>query len=802
MLISINCYAENAFSAYENVINRKGSPGAHREFDQYRNQRFNPLFDSGSWHGFLLPDNAKSMGSFPGPIIIAEEFPIFVANALEHLQVNDNSIKQPANIKNIKTLSLPGQLHQSFDIAKGKVTLDLYFVSNRTALIKTKIKNASSIAKPLTLIWSGELLKRWDSERSVDEVHPKWERTLELDNDELLIQFGQYRSPEAIMHQEGASILVKRSFDAAENKLDGLSYYTSKEIRLQPNQSQSFYTTISYVHNRGELAQTRAQLEKIHANPEDSIESNRQRWSQYLKQLPENLTPDEQRLMVKSIETLNGNWRSAAGAILHDGVTPSVTARWFNGVWAWDSWKHAYAMAHFNPSIAKQNILAMFDYQIHEDDSLRPQDEGAIIDVIFYNKDIARLGDGGGWNERNTKPPLAAWAVWEIYQETQDRAFLSQLYPKLKRYHQWWYTHRDHNHNGLVEYGAMSHRFHNTPEGEMTFSVTYETVPEFLSTSQCQTHKEKQLTQLYCSGVSLYEQVLDDNRYTEIDIGAQHAAGWESGMDNAARFGFINTEQLSNYAEVYYQGNIARAKQDWQVRFFENRDSEGKLMGYSINQESVELNAFLFKEKKILADIANTLGFTQEAKHYKAQAVSLSEHINHCFYDDLTGFFYDRQITAKKHKGDRCIGKLLTHRGKGPEGWLPLWAGVADKDKAARVRDNMLNKEEFNTFVPLPTAALTNPAYDPNIYWRGRVWLDQVYFGVIGLKHYGYEEDARALTYKLLTNADSLLHDSPIMENYHPITGKAQGATNFSWSAALLYMLIKEINTVPKADEP
>ena len=225
-------------------------------------------------------------------------------------------------------------------------------------------------------------------------------------------------------------------------------------------------------------------------------------------------------------------------------------------------------------------------------------------------------------------------------------------------------------------------------------------------------------------------------------------------------------------------------------------------MGYSINQESVELNAFLFKEKKILADIANTLGFTQEAKHYKAQAASLSEHINRCFYDGLTGFFYDRQITAKKQKDDKCIGKLLTHRGKGPEGWIPLWAGVADKDKAARVRDNMLNKEEFNTFVPLPTAALTNPAYDPNIYWRGRVWLDQVYFGVIGLKHYGYEEDARALTYKLLTNADSLLHDAPIMENYHPITGKAQGATNFSWSAALLYMLIKEINTVQKADKP
>ena len=40
--------------------------------------------------------------------------------------------------------------------------------------------------------------------------------------------------------------------------------------------------------------------------------------------------------------------------------------------------------------------------------------------------------------------------------------------------------------------------------------------------------------------------------------------------------------------------------------------------------------------------------------------------------------------------------------------------------------------------MPLGTAALTNPAYDPDIYWRGRVWLDQFYFGVKGLENYGY----------------------------------------------------------------
>ncbi len=35
-----------------------------------------------------------------------------------------------------------------------------------------------------------------------------------------------------------------------------------------------------------------------------------------------------------------------------------------------------------------------------------------IIDALFYNFDEFRGGDGINWNERNSKPPLAGWAIW------------------------------------------------------------------------------------------------------------------------------------------------------------------------------------------------------------------------------------------------------------------------------------------------------------------------------------------------------------------------------------------------------
>ena len=69
---------------------------------------------------------------------------------------------------------------------------------------------------------------------------------------------------------------------------------------------------------------------------------------------------------MKAIETLNGNWRSPGGAVKFNTVTPSVTGRWFSGnqTWPWDTWKQAFAMAHFNPDIAKENIRkALSDFK-------------------------------------------------------------------------------------------------------------------------------------------------------------------------------------------------------------------------------------------------------------------------------------------------------------------------------------------------------------------------------------------------------------------------------------------------------
>jgi putative isomerase len=127
----------------------------------------------------------------------------------------------------------------------------------------------------------------------------------------------------------------------------------------------------------------------------------------------------------------------------------------------------------------------------------------------------------------------------------------------------------------------------------------------------------------------------------------------------------------------------------------------------------------------------------------------------------------------------------------GPEGWIPLWAGVANKEQAREIAGVMNDKSHFNTKVPLPTIDISNPAFDPeNGYWRGPVWLDQFYFGIEGLRKYGYEQDASAMTNKLLKNAEGLMGQGAIRENYHPVTGAGLNADHFSWSAAMILLLL------------
>jgi beta-galactosidase len=111
------------------------------------------------------------------------------------------------------------------------------------------------------------------------------------------------------------------------------------------------------------------------------------------------------------------------------------------------------------------------------------------------------------------------------------------------------------------------------------------------------------------------------------------------------------------------------------------------------------------------------------------------------------------------------------------------------------VRQGMMDPEKFRTHAPFPTIAADQPEFSDG-YWRGLVWLDQAWFGIEGLRAYGFHEDAKAMENQLLANLEGLaIPGQPIFENYLPLSGEGQNARQFSWSAAHLLML-----TAPRKD--
>jgi len=215
------------------------------------------------------------------------------------------------------------------------------------------------------------------------------------------------------------------------------------------------------------------------------------------------------------------------------------------------------------------------------------------------------------------------------------------------------------------------------------------------------------------------------------------------------------------------------------VRFDHIKMVENNESAWSMDQESVDLNSYLFAEKHYLKNMAELLGMAEDVEKYKSEAAQLKKQIQTLMYDPDDGYFYDIRLE------DGSFVKV-----KGPEGWIPLWAGIASRDQAEAVIEKIMDSNIFYTKIPFPTLDASHPEFNPEKgYWRGPVWMDQAYFALMGMKKYGYENEVLKLTSKLFNE----IQYPALYENYHPITGGGLNSPHFSWTAAHLYLMYIEI---------
>ena len=580
--------------------------------------------DAGSWMGFTLPQKDHWVNGFCGPFSLDMNRRQWMAQSAVTVGYADQ-----ANVifTSDSTCYFPGELYLSASSEEGKIIQHLNFLDASTALLRIH----SDAGKELSLTAS------------------QWGKEIQVQTDQNTV-IARHPSGEIVALTFTPDVSVKGTDNNYQAKINGSEHDT--------------YVAISFYTGEKELSAGLQKAQLALSNPQEGLKANKERWEGYLtKILRKDMKPEYDRIAVKAVVTLISNWRTHRGGLLHEGIVPSHAAYYFVGFWAWDTWRFSAALAKFDPELAKDNIRAMFDYQ---------QPDGMIIDCIYT--------DPAENNARDSKPPLVSWAVDEIFTHTNDTAFISEMYPQLMAYYKWWYNKRDHNRNGMCEYGSTD--------------------------------------------------------------GTLEAAAWESGMDNAIRFD--------------------------DAKMLKNNGAED---AWSMDQESVDLNAYLALECKLLKKFASILGVTFDGPDYSSQVADY-------FFDKEKGFFFDRRLKD---------GSFIQE--PGCEAYTPLWTEVATADQVKAMLPLLTDTAKFSTYIPFPTVAADNPKYNPRGYWRGPIWLDQTYFAIRGLRNYGYNKMADEYTLQVFDRLQGLKEGAPIHENYGTHTGELLKAPHFSWSSSHLLML-------------
>ncbi|KAL2612300.1 hypothetical protein R1flu_023992 [Riccia fluitans] len=257
---------------------------------------------------------------------------------------------------------------------------------------------------------------------------------------------------------------------------------------------------------------------------------------------------------------------------------------------------------------------------------------------------------------------------------------------------------------------------------------------------------------------------------------------WESGMDNSPAWDAamkFPTDNLPPYErkDLHHVSASMRPTKDTYDHYLtllyrfkaENFYDWKKLYWVSpFRMTDLCTNSILFRANQDLRWLAMKLG--------KDDVVSeIDEWLDRGFegfkqlWDDNAGLYQCQ---------DQLTGKLVD--APTSAAFLPLFAGVASKEQAAKLVENL---KQWLDSVPfgVPSTDPNDPRFEPLRYWRGPVWIIINWMICNGLLHYGYDDIAE----RIYDDSVALTSNAGLREYFDPKTGDGCGGELFSWTAAM-----------------
>lgn len=277
-------------------------------------------------------------------------------------------------------------------------------------------------------------------------------------------------------------------------------------------------------------------------------------------------------------------------------------------------------------------------------------------------------------------PPVLSMMVKEQFEASGDDVWLKNAIPLVEKFYYYWRVPPHLNQaTGLSSYFDLGHG----PAPEVEHSerdenghTHYDRVKDYLRTREVGSYDKR-----------LYYDVVSDS-LTDLAYKGDRSMR-ESGFDPTDRFGALNLDVI-HYAPVC-------------------------------------LNVLLYRMEYDLADFHGIAGDGSVQRLWQERAAASAKAIGKYFWNEEAGLYFDFSLKVNQQ---RQYPFLTT--------FWPMWAGLATRDQAARIRDNI---GLFRCEGGLKTSTkVTGEQWDAPFAWAPLQLL-----AVDGLERYGYHDEAREI---------------------------------------------------------
>jgi hypothetical protein len=433
------------------------------------------------------------------------------------------------------------------------------------------------------------------------------------------------------------------------------------------------------------------------------------------------------------VENVSDALVPAARAVLDAnwlGAATRPSPRLYPHQWSWDAAFVAIGRATYDEERARVELDSLFAGQ---------WSNGMLPHIVFqpgaggycpgpdvWRTDVSPHAPRDRLTSGIVNPPVHAIAAWRVHERSRDaarsRAFLERMLPRLAAWHAYLYRDRDPEGDGLV---AIRHP-------------------------------------------------------------------WESGMDNSPAWDapLAALELAPGAVPPYPRADLTMAAADQRPTAAEydayvhlvevfKRHRYDELAIREHGRFVVEdpcFNALLVAAGRDLARIASAVG--ADPRPFEADADRTAAAIEERLWDERVGAY----VPCDRSTGRRLPVSVAA-------GFVPLVAGVPS-DERARALLARLDSEAFwargGPGWPVPTCDRSAPAYSPDRYWRGPIWVNVNWLLAAGLRRHGFDGYADAVDRATL----DLVRVGGFREYFQPETGAGLGSDRFSRSAALTLDLL------------